>query len=136
PGGRDRGGAARGGGPQPAEARLRGRVCGGERTAQPVCSAGEVTLGVREHPRVEPAAKLIGAGTHPVSGQQRGRKHWILEVDLAVLVDQERAHEEGGLRRDAVRCERGLDRRELRDKAPVPAREISEVPAAGGERAV
>jgi len=57
-------------------------------------------------------------------------------MDLAVLVDQERAHQECGLRRRAAATDGGLHRCKAREEAPVAPRELIEIPALRCEAAV
>ncbi len=57
-------------------------------------------------------------------------------MDLAVLVDQERAHQECGLRRRAAATDGGLERCKAREEAPVAPRELVKIPALRSEAAV
>src|ERR1700736_1079034 len=103
---------------------------------QAACGRGEVSLRIRKDAGVQPAAQRVSGRTYPVAGQQRWRQQLILQMDLAVFVNQQSAHQERRGRGRATRAERGVDECKARNEAPVAARELLKVPALRREAAV
>ena len=106
-----------------------------QRPMQPVRAGRKIQLRRREHARVQPPAQRVGGRADPRLRQQRRRQQRVLQVDLAVLVDEERAHQERGAARQ-IAAEHRLKRRETRHEALVAASESVEVPALRGEAPV